>query len=198
VPRSVADLMRSRSRRGCRLEPYAAYRVVANKIPHQLYTLGVIDNLELDAAGPEVILGTAKRAVLTNHDPRDPVKQDGAAAHVARRQRRIQRRAPVVCCSEPPRVLEAIHLGVEHGAAFLHPLVVAASGDPAIEYEDGADRYPAGLETLACLFDSRVEKFIHCCRPDPLARRRCPSRRSFGTRSSHGRRCQSGSQGRRK
>ena len=30
------------------------FRVVANKISHQLYTLGVIGNFELDAAGSQV------------------------------------------------------------------------------------------------------------------------------------------------
>ena len=54
--------------------------------------LGRVEVHDLHAAGPQQVLGAHERAVLADHHARDPVEQDRAGAHVARREGGVHRR----------------------------------------------------------------------------------------------------------
>ena len=123
-------------------------RVPGDELLNHLVAFGAIDDFQLHATRANVILRPAERAVLADHNPWDAVQESRAAAHVAGRERRVEGRAGVVARGEAPRVLEAVHLGVQDRAAALDAAIVAAADDPPVDHEHRADRDAALVATL--------------------------------------------------
>ena len=72
-----------------------------------------------------------ERPVLADDHPRDAVEENRAAAHRARRERRVDRALAVDAGRLAAGVLERVHLAVQDRAALLHAAVVAAAEDRA-------------------------------------------------------------------
>src|SRR5882762_10185285 len=64
-------------------------RLLLDEIAHELDTPGFLPHLDAHALGSNVFLGTLEGDVLTDDHRRDPVEQNGAAAHRAWTERRI-------------------------------------------------------------------------------------------------------------
>src|SRR5262249_29881714 len=84
-----------------------------------------------------------ERLVLADDDGADAVEQNRAAAHRARRERRVDNRLAIDRRRLPAGVLESVHLAMQHGAAALHASIVSASDDAAAVDDDGTDRNAA-------------------------------------------------------
>src|SRR5882672_5900917 len=81
-------------------------RTSADESAHQLHARRIVRDRDFDAARTHVGLGTLEGAVLADDHARNLVEQDRAAAHVARREGRVDRRARVLARLEPARVLQ--------------------------------------------------------------------------------------------
>jgi len=95
-----------------------------DELPHQCHAFLIVHDFDLNTSRTQVVLGPLKRAILTNNNPGYAVQQYGAAAHIAGRQRRIEHRLAIIGSCQPPCILEAIHLGMQHGATLLNSLVM--------------------------------------------------------------------------
>ena len=104
--------------------------------------------------------GPWKVRPLTYDHPRDPVQQNRTGAHVARRQRAVERGSSVLIGAQATGVLETVHLGMEHRRTLLNPLVVAPPDDVAVDDEDRPDRY----STLGSAEDGFVDGGRTCAR----------------------------------
>src|SRR5262249_26024636 len=83
------------------------------------------------------------------------------AAHVAGREGGVQHGPLVIPRRQSAGVLDAVHLGVENGAPFLHAAIVAAPDDAAVDDQDGADRDPAFREALLGLVERGLQERVH-------------------------------------
>src|ERR1043165_6081973 len=92
----------------------------ADERPHHLYAARVLHYFQLHAAGAEELLLAEERLVLADHHARDAVEQDRAAAHRARRERRVEDALAVHGGGAAAGVFEGVHLAVEDRAAALH------------------------------------------------------------------------------
>ena len=99
-----------------------------------------MDEDQLDTARAHIGLGALEGLVLADHDARDLVQQRRAAAHVARRERRVQRAAGVLFGLQAPGVLKRIHLGMQDGAAALDTTIVATTHNLAVEHQHRTNR----------------------------------------------------------
>src|SRR5262249_25440953 len=132
-----------------------------DELAHQSHTLRVVAHVDLDAARPEVVLlRSAIVCVLADHHTGDAIEQDRPAAHVARHERRIERCARIVRGPQTPRPLEAIHLGVQHGAPLLYSTVVSAPNDAAVDHENGACGNATLAKPFAGFVESGIEKWV--------------------------------------
>src|SRR5213596_1105019 len=66
------------------------FRALADEIRHELYASRIIEDSKIDSAGAQVFFGSSKIPVLADDDGWDPVKEYGAATHIARRECRVQ------------------------------------------------------------------------------------------------------------
>ena len=82
----------------------------------------------------------AIRLVLADDHAWNTVEKNGAAAHGTRRQRRVHHRFAIHRRRLTTRLLERVHLSVQHRAPALDPPIVAAPDDAATVNEDRADR----------------------------------------------------------
>ena len=114
-------------------------RVGGDEVLHQPDAARIVDDLELDAPSAEVVFGALEGAILADDDAWHLVEQGRPAAHVAGGEGRVEDAALVLGDSQAAGVFEAIHLGVEDGAAPLDASVVAAADDFAVEDEYRAD-----------------------------------------------------------
>src|SRR5262249_45933929 len=118
----------------------------ADELGHEPDALRVVHDLDPDALVLEVLLGSLERLPFADADPRDAVQQDGAAAHAARAEGRVEDAAAVFAGREAapppalgqPGVLQAVHLGVQDDAFLLDALVVPPADDRPVEDQDGA------------------------------------------------------------
>ena len=121
---------------------------------------------------------------------RDAVEQGGAAAHVAGRERRVEHGAAIVGGPEPAGVFQAVHLGVQDGAAVLHAAVVAAADDAAIDDQHRADRNTPLGQPLPGFVDRDLQEGVHdIARGFRLWARGCHRGPSVSGRSSVRPRC---------
>ena len=136
-------------------------RLSLDKIAHQSLALGIIDNRDFDATRAQIGLGAAKRSILTDNDRRYAIQQNCATAHIAGRQRRVQRRTAIFRRCEATRIFQAIHFRMQDGAASLRALIVAAADDLAINNQHRSNRNAASLPTFAGLCNRSHKKLIH-------------------------------------
>src|SRR5262245_45678829 len=116
----------------------------ANETGHQSNAVGVIGNDHLDPALAQDLRVAGKIGGLADDDPRDAELDDGAGAHHARRQRRVEGHAPIGFL--PSSLAQAVHLAVRDWVTLLDALV-APLGNQAIALgEHAADRAAALLE----------------------------------------------------
>ena len=117
--------------------------IVADEVPHQANTLRMVDYFDFDTARPEIILGAPKRTILADNDSGNFVQQNGAATHVAGRERGVQGGTAIVSRGKPPSILKTIHFGVQHRVQLLNSLVVSLANNAAINNEHRANRNSA-------------------------------------------------------
>lgn len=88
------------------------HRIIFDKRLHQLATFLVITNNNFNTSRPDIILRSAKCAVLANNYLRNPIEQYRPTAHISGRQRRIQRRSTIVGCFQSSGIFQAIQLSL--------------------------------------------------------------------------------------
>ena len=133
--------------------------MVADEGGHEIDALLILDHLDRDALGSEVVFSAEKRSVLADNNMRDFVEHDCAAAHGTGRERRIQSAVAIHRGRKAARVAKAVHLAVIDGAAGLDPAIVAASDDFSFVDQNASDGYAAFAEAFVRLFNSGCEKF---------------------------------------
>src|SRR5918999_892011 len=129
-------------------------RVRRDELRHETDAPVVLEHVDGHASRAQQLFLARERAILADDHARDPVEENGAGAHRARRERRIDRALPVHDGRLAPRRLERVHLAVQHGAATLHAAVVPAPADAAVVHEHRADR-DASLAQTALGFGDR-------------------------------------------
>ena len=135
-----------------------------DELPHHADALVVLHHLDADAARTEEIFLAHERAVLADDDVRDAVEEDGAGAHRAGRQRRVEDGGAIDRRRQPAGVLERIHLAVQDRAALLDPPVVAAPEDAPVVDEHRADRDAAFAAARGSFVDRGAQVGIgHAC-----------------------------------
>src|SRR5262249_26658179 len=135
-------------------------RLCVDELLHQANALVVLHYLDRDPVGAHVLLGAEEGPIFANHHARDLVKDDSAAAHRARRERRVNRAGLVDARGQPAGVAQAVHLAVIDRAAGLYAAVMAAPDNAAFVHQDGADGNAAFGKALARLLDGGVEKRV--------------------------------------
>jgi len=163
------------------------FRPGSDEIAHELDARRVLEHFHLHALRADVFLRTLKRFVFPDDKARDFVEQNCAAAHRTGRKRRIQNTALINRRLEPPGVFEAVHFRVVYHAAALHPLVMAAPDDFAVEHEHRTDGDAAFGQAGSGFFNRRLKKNIHArIGTFPLSNDKCwwgerPREPNFGT-----------------
>lgn len=130
------------------------FRFGLDEFFHEGDALRVLSDVEIYSLRAEVVFRALEGFVFADDDLWDSVEQDRSAAHRAGREGGVNRAAVVNGGGEASGVFEAIHFGVVDDAAVLHPAVVSASDDLAVEHKHGAD----GNSTLGQAF----EGFFNC------------------------------------
>src|SRR5688500_7025310 len=150
-----------------------------DELPHQPDAALIVQNDEVHSALAKIRLRAGKGRVFARDHARDAIKQHRAAAHVAWRQGRVQRRAPIVRRAQSPCVLQAVHLGVKHRTATLDTPVVSPGDYGSVDDEDRSDWNAAFREPEPSFVDRRVEEGIHAgrVRPGASAGNRTPPHR---------------------
>src|SRR5262245_41565647 len=95
--------------------------------------------MDPNATTGEPCLLTHERPVFANDDAGNSVEHDRAAAHGARRERRVQSAGPIDECGVTAGIFERVHLAVQDSAATLNASIVAAADDFAVVDDDRAD-----------------------------------------------------------
>src|ERR1035438_8970294 len=132
-----------------------------DEIAHELNARRVLQHFHLQALRADVFFRALKIFIFPDDDTRDVVKQHRAAAHWARRKRRIKNTALVNRSLEPSGVFEAVHFRMMNHAAVLHPLVVATPDNLAVQHEHRADGNAAFRHTFFGCLNRGLEKWIH-------------------------------------
>src|SRR4051812_10570473 len=99
-------------------------RIVLDEIAHEPDAFFILQNVDNYPLRAEMIFAAHERHVLPDHDLRDLVEQDRAAAHRARGERGVNRAAFIDGSLLASGVFEAVHFPVMNYAAVLHPLIV--------------------------------------------------------------------------
>ena len=102
-----------------------------------------------------------ERLVLAYDNVRDAVEQNRAAAHRARRKRRIHDALAIHRRGLPAGTFESVHFAVEHRAALLDSAVVAAAENRAAMHEHGADGNTPFPKAGSGFLDGGSKKCIH-------------------------------------
>jgi len=131
--------------------------MIGDESPHHPDAAFVLDHLHPHPAQSQQLLFTEKRLVLPDDHVWDAIKQNGARAHRAGRQRRVHHARAVDGSRLSAGALERIHFTVKHGAPLLNAAVAAASDDDALVNQHRAD-WNASLTATAFGFrDGFVE-----------------------------------------
>src|SRR5262245_65342006 len=128
----------------------------------QVVALRRVEVHDFDATRPEVVLAAHERPVLADDDAGDAIEQDGAGAHVTRRERRRHRRTAVLRGGQPAGNLQRICLAVVNRASVLDSAVVPRARDLAVDEDRGPDRDAALGAPDARLLDGDRKKLVVC------------------------------------
>jgi len=134
--------------------------VVANESSHQLDARRILDHVDGDATRTKQVLLAEECLVLPDDDFRDAVQQNGAAAHGAWRQRRVEYARAIDAGRLASGVLQRIHLAVQDRAASLHAPVVAAADDAPGVNQHRADGDAAFAGAGLRFRDRRLHEFV--------------------------------------
>jgi uncharacterized protein (TIGR00730 family) len=130
---------------------------------HEIEARRVVKDRHLDPAGAQQRLLAHEAAVLPDDHPRDPVKEDRAGTHRARRKSGVERAVAVNAGRLAAGVLQGVHFAVENGTALLDASIVAAADDLALVGDDAANRNAALGQTtvgfLNCCLHQRVHRW---------------------------------------
>ena len=121
----------------------------------------VLNDVDANAPARQPFFLAHERAVLADDHNRNAVQHDGAAAHRARRQRRIDGAGLIDAGGLTSGIFERVHFAVEDCAAALDSSIVAAADDAAVVHQNGSDRNSAVGQALARLVNRGFEKRIH-------------------------------------
>src|SRR2546426_944222 len=147
-------------------------RVRRDEARHEADARPVLEHLDRDAARTEQRLLADERLILTDDDRWNPVQENGAAAHGARRQRGVQHAFAIDGSRLAAGVLERVHFPVEDHAPALHATVVTATDDPPLVHEHGADRNTSFARAEPGFVDGRLHEFLrHTFRSQELGGR---------------------------
>src|SRR5262249_53209185 len=100
-----------------------------NELAHHRDALLILKNVNPNPVASEPFLFASQRLVFTDDDRGNSIKHDGAPAHRARRQGRIQGAGPVDECGVTAGIFERIHLAMQDRAATLNASIVSAADD---------------------------------------------------------------------
>lgn len=134
------------------------FGLVVNELLHQIHAFLIVENVQVDSAHHQILLGSLEGAVLPHYNSRDTVEQRGSAAHIARRQSRVKHAALVVFGLQSPGVLQTVHLGMQDGAPFLNAPIVASADNFAVQNQNGPDRNAAFGQPEAGFFQCSLQK----------------------------------------
>src|SRR4051812_20375209 len=109
--------------------------MLANEGQHQFNAGWKLENFDRHTARSKELLLSEERLVLANDDPGDSVEQDCAAAHRARRERRVQRGFAIDASRQPSGILERIHLAVQNGTSLLDAAIMATAQDASFMHQ---------------------------------------------------------------
>jgi hypothetical protein len=140
-------------------------RVLSDELPHEGDAFGLLPDVDVNSVLTEVFFSAPKGLIFADYDARNPIKDDGAAAHGTGREGRINRALPIDSGGPPAGILQAIHFRVKDDAAFLNAAVMPAANDLAFVNQDRTDGYAAFSKSGPCFFDSSHEEWIraHFC-----------------------------------
>src|SRR6266540_2614719 len=136
-------------------------RVLLDELAHELDALGLMQHFDADALRAHVVLRPFERDVLAYDDPGDAIQQNGATAHRAGAEGRIDRATLINRGLLAAGVSEAIHLRVVDDAPTLHALVAAAPDNVSVEDKDRADGNAALGQPHAGFVQGGAHEFIH-------------------------------------
>src|SRR5689334_14645196 len=114
-------------------------RMRGDELRHHRDASLVLHDIDADAARSEQRFFADERAVLADDYLPDPVEEDGAAAHRARRQGGVHHALAVDGSGVTAGALERVHLAVQHGAAQLDASIVPAPEYSRAMHQHGAD-----------------------------------------------------------
>src|SRR5712691_11385972 len=134
--------------------------MIADEFFHEPDARRILQYLEADAARFEELLLAEEGLVLTDDDARDAVEENRAAAHRARRKRRVQDRVAIHGRRMSSRILEGVHLPVQDGAPLLHTAIVTSAEHPAAVHDHRSDRDAALPPSLLGLLDRRPHECV--------------------------------------
>src|SRR5690606_11936234 len=111
-----------------------------NEMTHQRNAVFVLQHFKRDAFFAQQVLAAQEGLVLSNDDCRDAIKQDGARAHRAGRERGVEYRFPIHAGWLSARIFQRVHFSMENGTALLDSPVVAAPEDAPLMYQYRSNR----------------------------------------------------------
>src|ERR1043166_10077377 len=110
--------------------------VAGDEIAHQGNAVRVLHPRYPHALVAQIILGSLEGDIFADNDAGNSVEQNGAAAHRAGREGRINNAPLINRRALSAGILEAIHFTMAYDAAVLHALIVAASDYFSIADQD--------------------------------------------------------------
>ena len=132
-----------------------------DEFAHQLNARRVVQHFHFYTLRTQVFLRAFERDIFADDNARDFVKQRGAAAHRTGRQRRVKRATGINRGLEPARILQTIHFRVVDDTPLLDTLIVAASDDFPVTYQNRPDGDAALSQTFSGFLDGGLKERIH-------------------------------------
>src|SRR6266545_2058905 len=121
----------------------------------------VLHHVDAHPPRAQQILLSPECLILPDDDVSDAVEENRAAAHRARRERRIHDAVSIDGGRSTACVLERVHLAMKDRATLLNAPIVSAPEDDTAMDERGADRNAALSESTFSFFNRREQKWIH-------------------------------------
>jgi len=135
--------------------------VLANEFFHHPDAFVALHYFKGNAARAEKLFFANKCPVLADDDARNPIQQNGPAAHGTRRERGIEGTFAVDGGGLAAGIFQRVHFAVQDAAAFLHAPVVPAANDLIAMSDYRSDWDATFRESLPGFLDSGLKKWIH-------------------------------------